>query len=36
MMQARAAADAAAQVAPPVEGGASTLSGNVSGAVEVE
>ncbi len=36
MMQARAATDAAAQVAPPVEGGASTLSVNVSGAVEVE
>jgi len=38
MMQARGAADAAvsAAAAPPAEGGASTLSVNVSGAVEVE
>ena len=36
MMQARGMADAAAAAAPPAEGGASTLSVNVSGAVEVE
>jgi len=35
-MQARGMADAAAAVAPPAEGGASTLSVNVSGAVEIE